>query len=236
MFGWSNPLAVNEASFTLAEAPLLLVMIAAVIASLAAQSGGQPFTADIHFPLSGDAAEVAIRANKFLGSQLHNEVDFQRLHTPHVTLYLTEWQCEIEPEEVCKDPLIDALSGALYAISASICTVTLGQPFASGNFAMLNVSLSPCLQQASDTVVKGTYQLAVANQSVPSWVDHLPEPVRSEKIAMIRKYGSPNVSVEGGCRTPRYVQARRHGSHLTQPFGFFLALPPDRFSANSSRT
>ena len=37
------------------------------------------------------------------------------------------------------------------------------------------------------------YHLAVPNQAVPDWVQHLPEPERSEKIALIRQYGSPNV-------------------------------------------
>jgi hypothetical protein len=37
------------------------------------------------------------------------------------------------------------------------------------------------------------YHLAVPNQTVPDWVQHLPEPERSEKIAFIRQYGSPNV-------------------------------------------
>mgnify|MGYP006146914219 CR=1 FL=1 len=152
-----------------------------------------PFTADIHFPLSGDAASVAMRANEFLSSRMHNEIDFRAKYTPHVTLYLTEWQCTEKPDEVCKDPLLDALSSTLYGISANICTVSLSKPYAAGQFAMLNVSLLPCLQRASDTVVKGTYQLAVPNQTVPSWVYSLPEPTRSEKIALVRKYGSPNV-------------------------------------------
>jgi hypothetical protein len=37
------------------------------------------------------------------------------------------------------------------------------------------------------------YHLATPNQTVPDWVQHLPEPERSEKIAYIRLYGSPNV-------------------------------------------
>lgn len=37
------------------------------------------------------------------------------------------------------------------------------------------------------------YHLAAPNQTVPDWVQHLPEPERSEKIAFIRQYGSPNV-------------------------------------------
>jgi hypothetical protein len=37
------------------------------------------------------------------------------------------------------------------------------------------------------------YHLAVPNQTIPDWVQHLPEPERSAKIAFIKQYGSPNV-------------------------------------------
>lgn len=33
----------------------------------------------------------------------------------------------------------------------------------------------------------------VPDQPIPDWVEGLPEPLKSEKIAMIKKYGSPNV-------------------------------------------
>ena len=33
----------------------------------------------------------------------------------------------------------------------------------------------------------------LTNQTVPNRVQHLPEPERSEKLAVIRQYGSPNV-------------------------------------------
>ena len=69
----------------------------------------------------------------------------------------------------------------------------VGAPYAAGQFAMLNVTLTDCIQFASDSIVNETYSLAVPNQSVPSWVESLPEPERSEKIADVKKYGSPNV-------------------------------------------
>lgn len=33
----------------------------------------------------------------------------------------------------------------------------------------------------------------IPNQPIPDWVIALPEPLRSEKIDMIKQYGSPNV-------------------------------------------
>lgn len=137
-----------------------------------------------------------MKANDFLSSRLKdNEIDFHTYHTPHVTLYLTEWRCDDPPPgSECKEPLVDAMASAIRALEASKpCVITVGSPYAAGNYAMLNVSLTSCLQLASDTLVNGTYRLAVANQSVPSWVRDLPVPERSEKAADVREYGSPNV-------------------------------------------
>ena len=75
---------------------------------------------------------------------------------------------------------------------------------------MLTTGSPACLQFMSDAVVNATYvivafsrsklrhplcmyHLAVPNQTIPDWVQHLPEPERSEKIAYIKQYGSPNV-------------------------------------------
>jgi len=57
----------------------------------------------------------------------------------------------------------------------------------------LNVSLTPCLQYYSDSIVNATYMYAQPNQTAPSWVSSLPEPERSEKIKDVALYGSPNV-------------------------------------------
>jgi hypothetical protein len=80
----------------------------------------------------------------------------------------------------------------------------------TGTYAMLTTGTPACLQFMSDAVVNATYvivafsrsklrhplcmyHLAVPNQTIPDWVQHLPEPERSEKIAYIKQYGSPNV-------------------------------------------
>lgn len=150
------------------------------------------FVADVHLPLLGGAASAAIAANAFLSTRMANEVDLNSTAMPHVTLYLTEWMCDPQ-EHACKDPVNDALSGAVYGLATHTCSVEVGAPYAAGQFAMLNVTLTECIQFASDSIVNETFALAVPNQSVPSWVDSLPEPERSEKIADVKKYGSPNV-------------------------------------------
>ena len=161
-------------------------MLATFMTSVLATSSHNcdTFTADIHMPLLGDALGAAVAANKQL--QIDNAIDFATEDTPHITLYLTEWQC-------AEEDLATRLHDELYELAAERCHVTLGSPYASGSFAMLNVSVSACVQRYSDGVVNATYQLAAPNQSVPSWVYSLPEPERSEKIDDVHRYGSPNV-------------------------------------------
>jgi len=60
---------------------------------------------------------------------------------------------------------------------------------------MLGVTLTPCLQGLSDSLVNATspYLDPSATQYIPSWVYNLPEDEKEEKINLIHKYGSPNV-------------------------------------------
>jgi hypothetical protein len=53
-----------------------------------------------------------------------------------------------------------------------------------------------CLQNLSDMIVLATYKYATPNQAIPPWVNALPKSERERKIAMIQKYGSPNVFSE----------------------------------------
>ena len=73
------------------------------------------------------------------------------------------------------------------------CEVSVGEPYAAGTYAMMNVTLEGCLQLYSDLIVNATYKLSAPNQTVPSWVRGLPEPERTDKIRDIEEYGSPNV-------------------------------------------
>ena len=74
------------------------------------------------------------------------------------------------------------------------CAVTAGPAVdANGQFALWTVQNTACIQRLSDLVVNATYHLAKPNQKVPSWVMSLPPAERQAKIAMIARYGSPNV-------------------------------------------
>jgi len=122
------------------------------------------------------------------------------MQQPHITLYLTEFlpnnvTCDASgsTSSVCAD--LGAIAPSLEA-PPSLCEddpVVLGALEVSGCYAMWEVVNSPCLQAMSDRVVNATYRLAVPNQTVPDWVEDLPEPTKSEKEALIKSFGSPNV-------------------------------------------
>lgn len=76
---------------------------------------------------------------------------------------------------------------------SSDCAIHLEKVTIQGDYAMWDVKVTPCLQKWSDLLVKALSQFIVPNQPIPDWVLQLPEPMRSEKIEYIQKYGSPNV-------------------------------------------
>ena len=164
---------------------------------------GTPFPVDIHLPVRAAAHDAALRANAFLNSELHESaVDFAVKDTPHVTLYLTSWTCPEPlppPEPGTRAPPPTCLQRIQLAIADILgsfgpaCPVTLSEPFAAGTYAMMRVARTDCLQRYSDAVVNATYTLSQPHQPVPSWVNSLPEPQRSRKIALVKEFGSPNV-------------------------------------------
>lgn len=142
---------------------------------------------DIHLLLSRDANElVEFISGRVRALDSGDDIDFKTKSTPHITLYLTEFEADK------RDALLITLDTLIGTLPA--CPVHLLSPFnISGQYAMWEVETSKCLQFLSDSVVNATAQFAVKNQSVPSWVYSVPEPIRSEKIRFVREYGSPNV-------------------------------------------
>jgi len=153
-----------------------------------------PVSMDIHLPVTGDAGVAALAANKLLVADLGSGIDLTHIDKPHITLYLTEWQCGAEPFDSCLTKIEAAVKEVVAGLAAGpACPVELSQPYAAESYAMMNVSLTTCLQHYSDLIVNATFKHAAPNQTAPSWVHGLPEPERSEKLSMIAKYGSPNV-------------------------------------------
>ena len=184
-----------------------------------AASKPTPIYVDIHLPVTGEAWGEALRANAFLNAKLKSsEIDFVNKDQPHITLYLTAWTCPAPPAPPssaasaasaaaassassafpplsCPEQIASAISSIIYSLGPpqGPCEVQLGEPYAAGSYAMLNVTNTACLQYYSDAIVNATYHLSEPNQTAPQWVHSLPEPERSEKIADVTKYGSPNV-------------------------------------------
>ena len=72
--------------------------------------------------------------------------------------------------------------------------VAAGPVFSSGSYAMMDINVTDCVQLFSDVIVNSTCRLIEPDQPVPDWVNALPEgPTKREKIAFVKRYGSPNV-------------------------------------------
>lgn len=192
-----------------------ITVVAMLLLAVVSGDRQDPIYVDIHIPVVQDPTyERVLSANQFLNKMLgNNEIDFANTHTPHVTLYLTAWTCPasrgtaeyFDPgpgprHETCVQQIEDRVSSVMYDLYVpgkfGPCSVSVGEPFAAGTYAMMNVTVDGCLQKYSDTIVNATHKLSEPNQTVPSWVESLPEPERSEKIHDIEKYGSPNVFAE----------------------------------------
>jgi len=157
-----------------------------VLAIVLPLTRGDPVTVNIHVKLDGGGEATAIGYDQWCHARLpSDDVWLATINQPHVTLYLTEFD----------DSNLQLLQDRLGEISEVLyrCYLWMNDTEPSGDYGMWNVINNQCLQSSSDVVVNATYDLAVPNQPVPDWVYKLPEPERSEKIEMIKLYGSPNV-------------------------------------------
>eukprot|EP01104_Vermistella_antarctica_P013471 TRINITY_DN4073_c0_g1_i1.p1 TRINITY_DN4073_c0_g1~~TRINITY_DN4073_c0_g1_i1.p1 ORF type:complete len:268 (+),score=49.85 TRINITY_DN4073_c0_g1_i1:125-928(+) len=149
-------------------------------------TSAQNFSVDIHLLLDQEGNDTAISINAFFRDHDPTEsINLNVTAAPHITLYLTMF------ETVYYAKVMSTL--ALIAPSFQPCPVVLTDVFAQGTYAMWNVTNSECLQNNSNTVVMALNDFITPNQSIPSWVNSLPEPERTEKIDMIEQFGSPNV-------------------------------------------
>ncbi len=132
---------------------------------------------DIHIPLEGLAFSNVVRANAFLNGVLNNtEVEFGRKDTPHITLYLTAFICPPSPQissgsAGCVGQIRDAIAQLLPKLGPPLgpCLISLTTPYAAGNYAMCNVSNSPCLQSFSDLIVNATHRFAQVQTTLSPW-------------------------------------------------------------------
>lgn len=142
------------------------------------------------------------------------EIDFFSLHTPHITLYLADFDLEVSDASVQDDtgaiPLnntkvaafLDEISSIDFTdvVSAMDCALSSYSMDAannsyviSGAYTMLNIPKTPCLRTISNKVLFAMKSYLRQPTVVPDWVTALPEPARSESIHRCEEYGSPNV-------------------------------------------
>eukprot|EP01132_Coremiostelium_polycephalum_P003594 gene3594-4476_t len=155
-------------------------------------SSGEAVSLDIHLGLDPTTFQLVLNYNQLVTKYApNNQISFASPggSLPHITLYLTEFDSNniFNIVNTIQDifPKLDQVGGN--------CQVVMNDIVVSGEYGMWDVVNNECLQYMSDLIVNNTYQYIVPNQPIPSWVYSLPEPLRSEKIAMITKYGSPNV-------------------------------------------
>jgi len=148
------------------------------------------------------------------------EVNLFSVHTPHITLYLADFDLEVS--EISRSnnnepgalPLNDTKVSAFMDEISSInfteiilstgsmeCPITYYSNDApsdtyyiiNGAYTMLPIAKNPCLQTLSDTILQYMKSYLRHPVVVPPWVAELPEPSRSSSIYRCREYGSPNV-------------------------------------------
>jgi hypothetical protein len=144
---------------------------------------------DIHLKLDSVTEDYVVSLGKTIhGIDANDDIDFTT-DQPHITLYLTAFQTSQLPA------LKDAVQEVLQQSDFGRCQISMPNAglIVSGSYGMWNTANPACLQRMSDSIVNATYKYAIPNQPIPSWVDGLPEPTKSEKIHMIQEYGSPNV-------------------------------------------
>eukprot|EP00744_Colponema_vietnamica_P000848 GILI01001473.1.p1 GENE.GILI01001473.1~~GILI01001473.1.p1 ORF type:complete len:273 (+),score=58.43 GILI01001473.1:76-894(+) len=151
-------------------------------------AGGSDMNLNIHVKvpkssaLYGHAFSMSHDINK-------NDIDFTETHDPHLTFFLTDFPSKS----------VDAIAQRLRELFAkeklSGCVAQINAGHAQGAYAMLDGPRDGCIGQLSDKIVEALGDLVSpgAKKRIPSWIKTLPEPMRSEKIDMIHKYGSPNV-------------------------------------------
>ncbi|KAL6075947.1 RWD domain-containing protein [Balamuthia mandrillaris] len=210
---------------------LALLLCAGLLAG-ASQHAEEPSSAAAAKPKNGTHMNIHLRvdqrtedlvmniSNALLWLAPHDQIYFTVVR-PHVSLYLTEFQTDKIPHAI---KAVQKLLFIDYKQDFCNLLVTLSGTTVSGSYGMWDADLTSTLQLLSDAVVNATYQWIVPNQPVPDWVKNLPEPARSKKIALVKKYGSPNVF--SGFE-PHVTLAWDNVEDLTSPFEQISALHKD---------
>ena len=141
---------------------------------------------DIHLVIESNTclSNTANEANHHLMNHSSSEkISFDK-SLPHVTLYLTDFQTESIP---------NLFSTLRQSLNSTQLIVEISNVMVNGAYSMYQIENTNVMQMLSDSIVQSTKEFITPNQTIPEWVYNLPEPMRSKKIAYVKKYGSPNV-------------------------------------------
>lgn len=174
----------------------LLLLILAMLAQ------SQATMLNIHLPLrivnnSSDLCTYthALRANLFLKQAFPSteEISFMRLHSPHLTLFLSDFIIDDESPTVNVTSLLHAAKTAIQHHLP--CTIYWQEaiPVIHGAYAMYPIQKTKCLQSLSNQLVRALQPYITRPQPIPDWVKDLPLMEKLQKIYLIKKFGSPNV-------------------------------------------
>jgi len=149
--------------------------------------------------VDGDDGDLIDKTNSLFPDNGRGEqIDFFHLHSPHVTLYLTNFDVAyaINGSSTLNSTKVNSLLSAISNATSSLhaCEISLNYSFSvSGTYAMWIIPDTECLQNLSDAVVTAASTYMYRPPTIPDWVRSLPEPERSMRIELVMKYGSPNV-------------------------------------------
>jgi 2'-5' RNA ligase len=136
-------------------------------------------------------ANLALRENSDT-----EELNFFETHTPHITLFLTEFDVPDENETILNE-IAAIVDQVVSNHSHTMCNVQWpeqqGSPHVASAYAMYPIPESDCLHQLSNDIVTALQPYVKRPQEIPAWVYNLPLFTQWRKIWYIKKYGSPNV-------------------------------------------
>ncbi|KAL0476658.1 hypothetical protein AKO1_006205 [Acrasis kona] len=168
-------------------------VVVLIVELIEADHNKQVFTLNIHIKLGQSCADEAIRINRLITSyDPQQQIDLVATSEPHLTMYLTTFY--IRHEKDIYKSLNQTLSNYKYDCLLQT-NPRLNPPTLTNTYALWDTNNPSCLQELSDRIVNATYPYIDerAKMQAPSWIDELPEPIKSLKKKMIKDFGSPNV-------------------------------------------
>lgn len=159
------------------------------------------------------------------------EINFFTDHSPHVTLFLSDFQTNNDTA------IIEMFEKTKELVSNfSMCTIEIPidvKAKVSGPYSMFPIPKTTCLQHLSDRLVKVLNPYITRPQPIPDWVYKLPIFTRLRKMWLIRQFGSPNVFADF---EPHVTVGYDHSATVESRQSTLNALPGSGFECKAVLT